>query len=368
MSRAHNFGAGPAQLPLPVLEKAQSELLDFKASGMSIMEMSHRSKTYDEVHQAAIDNVRRLMNVPEDYEVLFLPGGASQQFALIPLNLMLPGRTADYINTGSWAGKALKEAQICVKAAGEADGRRVNVPWDGADGNYSRMPNADELQLTPDAAYLHICSNETIQGILFIYCLCTDAPIIADMSSEIMSRVINVADFGMIYAGAQKNLGPSGLALAIIRRDLLDRCPETVNVYLRYRTHAKEASLYNTPNTWAIYLLRLVTDWLIEQGGITAMEERNERKAALLYDAIDSSDFWRGHAQKPYRSTMNVSWRLPCEELEAQFVKEATAAGLIGLKGLRTNGDMRAIIYNACPVESVQALVDFMKEFERRNG
>jgi phosphoserine aminotransferase len=364
MTRAHNFGAGPAALPLPVLEQARAEMTDFAGSGMSVMEMSHRSKEYDAVHQAALAGVRRLMNVPEDYEILLLQGGASMQFATIPLNLRAAGQSADFVASGSWASKAIKEAKV--------GGGGVNVVWDGKGENYTRMPSADEVKSTPGAAYLHICSNETIQGVRFAEWPQTadarTAPLIADMSSEIMSRSIDVARFGMIYAGAQKNLGPSGLALVIIRKDLIERCPESAPIFLRYKTHADEASLYNTPNTWAIYLLKLVTDWLDKQGGVAGMEKMNEAKAGLLYDRIDSSAFCTPHAKKAWRSTMNVTWRLPSEALEETFVKEAKAAGMIGLKGHRSVGGIRASIYNACPEASVRALVEFMKEFERKNG
>jgi phosphoserine aminotransferase len=360
MARIHNFGAGPAAIPLPVLEKAQSELIDFGGSGMSLMEMSHRSKVYDAVHQAAIAGVRKLMNVPEDYEILFIQGGASQQFALIPQNLRPAGQSADYVNTGSWAVKAIKEAKIA--------GGAVNVLWDGKADKYNRAPDAADIKGTPGAAYLHICSNETIEGIRFVEWPKSDAPLLADMSSEIMSRVVDVSKFGMIYAGAQKNLGPSGIALVIIRKDLVERCPDTVQIFSRYKTHAENQSLYNTPNTWGIYILKLVTDWLDAQGGIAAIEKVNEAKAKLLYDQIDSSGFCKPHAQKQWRSTMNVVWRLPSEELEEAFVKEAKKAGMDGLKGHRSVGGIRASIYNACPTDSVKALVEFMKEFEKKNG
>ena len=359
MARVHNFGAGPAALPLPVLEQAQAELLDFGGAGMSVMETSHRSKEYDAVHQAAEANVRTLMNISDDYSVLFLPGGASQQFAMIPLNLLPAGQSADYVNTGSWAKKAIGEAKLVGN---------VNVIWDGKAENYMRMPRPEELKGTPGAAYLHICTNETIEGARMNAFPSSDAPIIADMSSEIMSRVIDVNRFGMIYAGAQKNLGPSGLALAVIRKDLIERAPEQLSVFFKYKTHAENQSLYNTPNTWAIYILRLVGDWLIKQGGVAAIEKTNDAKAKLLYDLFDSSPFWTAPADKASRSTMNVVWRLPSEELENKLVKESTAAGMIGLKGHRSVGGLRASIYNACPTASVEALVAFLKEFEAKNG
>ncbi|MEN6626389.1 MAG: 3-phosphoserine/phosphohydroxythreonine transaminase [Candidatus Sumerlaeia bacterium] len=359
MARVYNFSAGPAALPTPVLEQAQADLLDYQGHGMSIMEMSHRGKVFDAVHRSAEANVRRLMNIGDDYDVLFLQGGASCQFAMVPLNLRAPGQAIDFINTGAWSAKAIKEARI---------GGPVNVVWDGKDGNYNRVPAESEYRLTPGTAYLHICTNETIGGVVFPEFPKSEAPLVADMSSEIMSRVIDVSRFGLIYAGAQKNLGPSGMAMVIVRKDLLERVPESVNLFFRYKTHAKESSLYNTPNTWAIYLLKLVTDWLIGLGGIEAMETINRRKAAKLYAALDSSDYWRVHPVRENRSIMNVPFRLPSEELEAKFVKESSEAGLAALKGHRSVGGIRASIYNACPEEAVDALVAFMKEFERKNG
>ncbi|MDR0361507.1 MAG: 3-phosphoserine/phosphohydroxythreonine transaminase [Planctomycetota bacterium] len=359
MARIFNFSAGPAVLPLPVLEQAQSEMLDYQGSGMSIMEMSHRGKTYDAVIKAAEANVRKLMNIPEDYSVLFLPGGASQQFAMIPLNFLRASGSADYVHTGSWAAKAIKEARIVGK---------VNVVWDGRNDDYLRAPKLPELALSPDASYVHICSNETIGGIRFPEFPKTPAPLIADMSSEIMSRVIDVDDFGMIYAGAQKNIGPSGLALVVLRKEQAERAPESLSLFFRYATHMKEPSLYNTPNTWAVYILKLVTEWMEKEGGVAAFERRNEAKAKLLYDELDASDFWKPCAEKGSRSIMNVTWRLASEDLEAKFVKEAQGAGMDGLKGHRSVGGIRASIYNAFPEAGVKALVAFMREFQRRNG
>lgn len=359
MARVYNFNAGPAALPLPVLEKAQAEMLDYAGTGMSVMEASHRSKDFQAIIDAAEANVRKLMGVPDDYAVLFLQGGASLQFATIPMNLCRPGRNADYVDTGSWASKAIKEGKV----AGVA-----NVVWTGKEENYMRAPSPDELELTAGAEYVHICSNETIGGIRFLTFPKTDSPLVADMSSEIMSRVIDVKQFGMIYAGAQKNLGPSGLALVIIRKDLMERAPETVPIFLRYSTHAEEGSLYNTPNTWGIYILKLVTEWVESLGGLEAMQRINERKARTLYDELDSSDFWKAPADRASRSIMNVVWRLPCEELEAQFEKEAKSAGLVGLKGHRSVGGLRASIYNAVGQDAVDALVSFMREFQRKNG
>ncbi|HEY3297706.1 MAG TPA: 3-phosphoserine/phosphohydroxythreonine transaminase, partial [Armatimonadota bacterium] len=323
----------------------------------SVMEMSHRSKDFEAIIQPAEANIRSLMGVPDNYAVLFLQGGASLQFAMMPMNLL--GGTADYVNTGAWAGKAIKEAKFIGN---------VNVAWDGKAENFSRAPKASELKLTPGADYVHICSNETIGGIRFAEFPKTESPLIADMSSEIMSRKVNVADFGMIYAGAQKNIGPSGLALVIIRKDLIEKCPDTVPTFLRYSTHAAEGSLYNTPNTWGIYMVKLVTDWVLSLGGISAIQKINEEKAGALYGLLDSSDFWGTVTDKGSRSIMNVVWRLPSEELEEKFISEAKKAGFIGLKGHRSVGGIRASIYNAVPTESVDALISFMKAFEKNNG
>ena len=359
MARVHVFNAGPAALPLPVLEKARAEMVEYGGSGMSVMELSHRSKDFQGIIDAAEANVRKLMGVSDDYAVMFLQGGASLQFVMIPMNLRASGKTADYIDTGNWASTALKEAQV----TGE-----INVAWSGKGENYMRVPRTGELKLTPGAEYLHLCSNETIGGIRFPEFPKTDAPLVADMSSEIMSRAVNVSDFGMIYAGAQKNIGPSGLALVIIRKDLIERCPETVNVFLRYSTHSDASSLYNTPNTWGIYILKLVTEHVESVGGLAGMQKINEKKAGTLYDLLDSSDFWRAPADRESRSIMNVVWRLPNEELEAKFVAEAKDAGMVGLKGHRSVGGLRASIYNAVTQDSVDALIAFMKQFEAKNG
>ncbi|MCE5323155.1 3-phosphoserine/phosphohydroxythreonine transaminase [bacterium] len=360
MARVYNFNAGPAALPLPVLEKAQSELLDIASSGMSVMEMSHRSKEFKEIIEAAEAGVRKLMGVSDDYAVLFLQGGASLQFAMIPMNLRAPGKSADYIDTGSWASKAIKEAKV-------GDGA-CSVVWSGKEESYMRAPKPEELKFSSGAEYVHICSNETIGGIRYPVFPKTEAPLIADMSSEIMSRAIDVNQFGMIYAGAQKNIGPSGLALVIIRRDLIERTPDSVPIFLRYKTHAEGGSLYNTPNTWGIYIVKLITDWVASIGGIAALQKINEQKAAKLYTLLDSSNFWTAPADKASRSIMNVVWRLPSEELEEKFVGEAKKAGMIGLKGHRSVGGIRASIYNAVPMEAVDALVSFMKDFESANG
>lgn len=359
MARVYNFNAGPAALPLSVLEKAQSEMLDFGGTGMSIMELSHRSKDFAAVIDATEANIRSLMGISDDYHVLFLQGGASLQFAMIPMNLRRDGASADYVNTGSWASKAIKEAKLNGNA---------NVIWDGKSENFMRAPKPSELKFSPDAEYVHVCSNETIGGIRFPEFPVTDAPLIADMSSEIMSRVVDVNKFGMIYAGAQKNIGPSGLALIIVRKDLIERCPANVPTFLKYTTHAAEGSMYNTPNTWGIYMVKLITDWMISLGGIQAIQKTNEEKAGLLYSALDSSSYWNAVADKESRSIMNVVWRLPSEELETKFVSDAKKAGFIGLKGHRSVGGIRASIYNAVPKEAVEALVAFMSDFEKQNG
>ncbi len=359
MVRVHNFNAGPAAMPLSVLQKAQLEMLDIAGSGMSVMEMSHRSKEFQAIIDAAEAGVRRLLGVPENYNVLFLQGGASLQFAMVPMNLRRPGKSADYVDTGSWASKAIKEAKI---------GGATNVAWSGKADNYTRIPKADELKLAPGAEYLHICTNETIGGIRWAQFPKASVPIVADMSSEILSRTVDVSQFGMIYAGAQKNLGPSGLAVVIIRKDLVERTPETVPIFLRYSTHVADGSMFNTPNTWAIYLLKLTCEWAESQGGVKAIQKINEKKAGVLYSILDSSDFWRSPVEKENRSIMNVVWRLPNEALEEKFISEAKKSGFIGLKGHRSVGGIRASIYNAVPTESVDALAAFMKEFEKKNG
>ncbi|HYG11541.1 MAG TPA: 3-phosphoserine/phosphohydroxythreonine transaminase [Pyrinomonadaceae bacterium] len=358
--RIYNFSAGPAVLPLPVLEEAQRDMLALPGVGMSVMEISHRSKTFDEIIGGAEQGLRELMGIPENYKVLFLQGGASLQFSMLPMNLLPAGQTADYIITGSWGKKALKEA----KRAGA-----INVAANMEDSRYSRTPEPHELKLSPNAAYVHLTSNETIEGVEWKSLPDVgDAPLVSDASSNILSRVEPVEKYALIYAGAQKNMGPSGLTVVIIREDLLARAPDGLHTMLNYRTHVENNSLYNTPNTWGIYILNLVCKWLKGKGGLAGMQRDNEAKAKLLYDAIDAGDFYRGHAAPESRSLMNVTFRLPSEDLEKQFVKEATAARLDGLKGHRSVGGLRASIYNAFPREGVEALVEFMKEFERKNG
>jgi len=363
MMRIHNFNAGPAALPLQVIEQAQAELPSLGGIGMSVMELSHRSKEFQAIVDSAEAGLRRLMLIPEDYDILFLQGGASHQFAMLPMNLRRPGKSADYVDTGSWANKALKEAQL----TGE-----INIAWSGKAEKYARMPGQDELKLRPDAEYVHICSNETIDGIRWKKFPKVEPPLIADMSSDILSREIDIRQFDMVYAGAQKNLGPSGLAIVIIKKGLADRAPENTPIFFRYKTHIKDGSLYNTPNTWAIYLLDLICKWLQARGGAAEMEKINEQKAAVLYEVIDSSDFWHSPVQVESRSIMNIIWRMGnpmgSEEIEERFVSEAKKAGMVGLKGHRSVGGIRASIYNAVTLESVQALAAFMKEFEKKNG
>jgi len=358
--RIFNFSAGPAVLPVPVLEEAQRDMLSLPGVGMSVMEISHRSKTFDEIIVRAESGLRELMGIPSNYHILFLQGGASLQFSMVPMNF-LPGEgSADYVLTGSWGKKALKEAK---KVGG------VNVAATMADGGFTRVPSRDELSLNPHAAYVHITSNETIEGVQWKRePNVGDVPLVSDASSDILSRAVDINKYAIIYAGAQKNMGPSGVTLVILRDDLLQRIPENLPAMLDYRIHVENKSLYNTPNTWGIYILSLVCKWLQEKGGLGGMERENEQKAQLIYDAIDATDFYRGHADVDCRSTMNVTFRLPAEELEKKFVAEATAQGLDGLKGHRSVGGIRASIYNAFPREGCEALVSFMKDFERRNG
>jgi phosphoserine aminotransferase len=356
--RAYNFSAGPAILPEEVLKEAAAELVDYQGTGMSIMEMSHRGKEYSAVHDECIANIKELLNIPEGYSVLFMTGGASSQFALIPMNLLGADQTADYTNSGSWAAKAIEEGKLLGT---------VNVAADCGKEIPTRVPGIDELQLTDGAAYLHITSNETISGAQWKEFPEHDC-LIADMSSDILSKPLDVSKFGLIYAGAQKNLGPAGITLVIIKDELAERCPDTVPTIMRYKTHIENNSLYNTVPTFPVYMLCLVTRWLKANGGLEGMQKINEAKAGKLYDAIDASDFYKGTAVKACRSDMNVTWRLPTEELEVQFIAEAAKQNLKTLKGHRSVGGIRASIYNAFPAEGVDALISFMKEFEAEHG
>ena len=360
IERIYNFSAGPAVLPLSVLEEAQRDLLALPGVGMSILEISHRSKQFDEIILGAEADLRKLAGIPDNYKVLFLHGGASLQFSMIPMNILPAGGKADYVVTGSWSKKAVKEAQRIGQ---------VNIAATTEAQNFTRVPRQEELKLDPEAAYVHITTNETIHGVEWKYDPeVGDVPMVADSSSDIFSRPIDVQKYALIYAGAQKNLAPAGTTLVIIREDLLARIPAGLHTMLDYNTHVKDRSLYNTPTVFSIYVMRLVLKWLIDQGGLEGMGRRNEEKAAVLYDAIDSTDFYRAHAEPGSRSLMNVTFRLPSEELEKQFIGEATKAGLDGLKGHRSVGGIRASLYNAFPREGVEALVSFMKEFERAHG
>ncbi len=360
-NRIFNFNAGPAALPVEVLIEAQSELLNYKETGMSIMEISHRSKPYEAINAEAESNMKELLGLGDDYRVLFLQGGASTQFAMIPMNFLPEGRTADYILTGAWSEKALKEAKLFGN---------THVAATTADGNYKRVPSMEEIKLSENPAYVHITSNNTIFGTQWDELPSFgDIPLIADMSSDILNKPFNAKNFTLIYAGAQKNLGPSGVTVVIIRKDWLENNPKAIPTMMRYETHAKNDSMYNTPPVFSVYMLNLVLRWLKGQGGLAGIHKRNVEKATLIYDTIDQSNgFYKGHADADSRSLMNVTFRLPSEELEKTFAKEAEAAGLIGLKGHRSVGGMRASMYNAMTVEGCQALKNFMLEFQRKNG
>lgn len=359
MPTIYNFSAGPAIMPKDVLRQAQAELLDYAGSGMSVMEMSHRGDEYIAIQAEAEKNLRDLLGIPDNYHVLFLQGGATTEFALVPMNLLHPGQSADYTLSGAWAKKAIDEAKSFGK---------VNIIADTNAARPCRVPTPAELKETPGAAYLHITSNETISGAQWKAFPKTTAPLIADMSSDICSRVLDVNQFGVIYAGAQKNLGPSGVTLVVIRKDLSEGARKDIPSIFRYQTHAEAESMLNTPPCYSIYLLMLVTRWLKKHGGVAAMQKVNETKAAKLYAAIDATDFYRGAADPAHRSTMNVTFNLPSEDLEKKFAKEADAAGLKQLKGHRSVGGLRASIYNAFPPQGVDALIAFMKDFEKKNG
>jgi phosphoserine aminotransferase len=355
--RVFNFAAGPSTLPLDVLKQAQSEFLDYQNSGMSISEMSHRSKTFMAVNDEANALLRELMSIPSDYSVLFVQGGASQQFASVPLNLMT-SKKADYIVTGNFAGKAQQEAQKYGNA---------KIVASSKDKNFTYIPDVDSIEFSSDADYVHITSNNTIFGTRYTKFPKTKAPLVADMSSNILSEEINVSDFGLIYAGAQKNIAPAGVTIVIVKNDLLGKQLDICPTMLNYQIQAKNDSLYNTPPCFPIYISMLVFRWLKNLGGVKAIQEINEYKAGLLYDFIDNSSLYKNFVNKKDRSIMNVPFVTGSEELDAKFIKEATANGLVSLKGHRLVGGMRASIYNAMPVEGVKALIEFMKKFELEN-
>lgn len=351
--RAFNFSAGPAMLPEAVMRKAQAEFLDWNNTGMSVMEVSHRSKEFMALAHAMEANLRSIMQIPDNYKVLFTHGGASLQFAAIPMNLTASGDTVDYINTGVWSAKAIKEASRYVNVNVVSESEIAIQPF-------------SEMKFSPDAKYVHLCQNETITGVEYQTLPLTDKPIIADFSSTILSRPINVSDYGVIYAGAQKNIGPAGLAIVIVREDLIGNARSDTPTLMNWQTYNDNESMFNTPSTYAWYLASLVFEWIKEQGGVEKMAIRNERKARKLYDLIDASDFYYNEVETNARSWMNVTFKLKNTELDAAFLEESKAAGLLSLKGHKVYGGMRASIYNAMPEEGVDALVDFMKSFEKK--
>ena len=360
MSRVFNFSAGPAMVPTDVLLKAQQEMLDWNGTGTSVMEMSHRGKDYMSIAAQAEADLREILSVPDNYKVLFLQGGASAQFALLPMNFRAEGQSADYIVTGAWSKKAVAEAKRLGK---------VNIAATSEDSNFTEAPVAESLQLDPNAAYVHYVPNETIGGVEFPYIPETgDVPLIGDFSSTILSRPLDISRFGVVYAGAQKNIGPAGLTLVIIREDLLERCPENIPAVFNYKTHADNDSMYNTPPTYSWYMAGLVFEWIKQQGGLSIMAKTNQRKAEKLYKAIDDSPFYANPVAITSRSWMNVPFTLADASLDAAFLEQATARGLVTLKGHRSVGGMRASIYNAMPEEGVDSLVEFMAEFEKANS
>jgi phosphoserine aminotransferase len=358
--RIHNFNAGPAALPLPVLEEIQREMVDFKGSGMSLLEVSHRSKWFDDVINDAVERTKRLLGLGDDYKVLFIQGGASLQFCMIPMNLAVEEKPVDYIDTGTWSTKAIKEAEI--------QGKDVRVIASSEDKGYSYIP--ENFKVDSDAQYLHITSNNTIKGTQWAkFPEAGKVPLVCDMSSDIMSRPFNVKPFGLIYAGAQKNIGPSGTALVIVRNDMLERTPESLPTMMKYTTFAGKNSMFNTPACFVIYTISLVLKWLEETvGGLEMIGQMNKEKASVLYDFLDGSDFYKGTAERESRSLMNVTFRLPDEDLEKRFVEAALNEGMGGLKGHRSVGGCRASIYNATGIDAIQDLVSFMTEFERKEG
>jgi len=361
MNRIFNFSAGPCTLPLPALEEAQAEFVDYQGAGMSLIEMSHRGKQYDAVHTEALDLIKRLYGLPDNYKVLFLGGGATLQFSMIPMNLMGQGGTCDFTLTGAWAKKAYADA----KKIGD-----VNLLFDGSPDSFMKLPDPAALKVRPESSYLHLTSNETIGGVQWKSFPTTgDVPLVCDMSSDFVSRRVPVENFGLIYAGAQKNAGPAGVAVVIIREDLLERCPDSLTAYLSYATHAPKDSMYNTPPVFPIYMMMKTLEWLEGLGGLPAAEKLADERSSLIYGAIAAdSGFFTCPVDEGCRSKMNVVFRLPSEDLEKQFVAEAMAEGMSGLKGHRSVGGCRASVYNAMPVEGAKKLAEFMHEFARKNG
>ncbi|MBU0968080.1 MAG: 3-phosphoserine/phosphohydroxythreonine transaminase [Proteobacteria bacterium] len=354
--RIYNFSPGPATLPVEVLQQAARDIVNYNDKGIGLIEMSHRSKDFMSITAEAEDLIRELLNIPQNYKVLFLQGGASTQFAMVPMNLLGPGKKGAYLNTGTWAKKAIKEAKIIASA---------QVAYSSEESKFDHVPSDGEYTVDADTEYLYFVSNNTIYGTQFQTMPKSEKMLVCDMSSDIMSRPFDITPFGLVFAGAQKNIGPAGATLVIVRDDLLDRVPETVPTMFRYKTHAEKGSMFNTPPCFAIYTIGLVCKWLKKIGGVSAIEKINREKAAILYEAIDNTDFYRGHAKKDSRSLMNVTFNLPTPELEAKFIKEGTKRGLDGLKGHRSIGGIRASIYNAFPKQGVIDLVAFMKEFEK---
>jgi len=358
-NRVYNFNAGPAALPVSVLKEVREDLLSYKGEGLSVMEMSHRSKTFDSIIKEGEQLARDVFGIPNGYKVIFMQGGASFQFAAVPLNLLVDQGSADYINTGSWSKKAIQEA--------EKLGKNINVIGSSEDQNFNYIPKS--YAINPQAEYVHITSNNTIFGTQWsAYPESGNVPLISDMSSDIGCRPIDISKFGLIYAGAQKNMGPSGVTIVIIREDLLEKSPSNIPTMASYKTIGGKDSLYNTPPTFGIYINMLVLKWIKENGGLESIGKINQEKADLIYNILDSSDFYKGTVEVDSRSIMNVTYRLPSEDLEKEFVEKAIAEGMIGLKGHRSVGGIRASIYNAVPIEAVRALTDFMNEFERNHG
>jgi len=358
MNRKLNFYAGPAVMPEEVLKELQAELADYQNNGYSLIEASHRGAVYDGVHNETVELFRELMNIPDNYSVLFLGGGATLQFSMVPMNLLTQGKTAEYVKSGAWAGKAIKDAEKVGK---------VHVLYDGADNSYTSLPAAQDVHPSEDSAYVHLTSNETIGGLQWKEWPSTGkVPLVADMSSDILSRPVPVEKFGLIYAGAQKNLGPAGTTVVILRNDLWENAPDNLTAYLSYKTHAEKNSLYNTPPVFSIWAINLVLRWVKKMGGAEAMAERAQEKSGLLYRVIDESKgFYNCPVDKKYRSTMNVVFRLRDEKLEAEFLKKSAELGMLGLKGHRSVGGCRASIYNSLPLKAVESLAEFMKSFAK---
>ncbi len=357
--RVYNFSPGPATLPVEVLETAAKDIVNYKNSGIGLIELSHRSKEFMAVAEETEKLIRELLQVPDNYKVLFLQGGASSQFYMIPMNLLGGSKKATYLNTGTWSKKAIKEAKLMAD---------IDVAFSSEESSFNRVPKDDEYSVAADSEYLYFVSNNTIYGTQFKDFPQKECMLVADMSSDIMSRPVEVDRFGIIFAGAQKNMGPAGVTIVIIREDLLDKAPDNLPTMLRYKTHADKGSMFNTPPCFGIYCVGEVMKWLKNRGGVSEIEKINRQKAALLYQAIDNTDFYRGHAEKESRSLMNISFNLPTPELEAQFISEATELGLNGLKGHRSIGGCRASIYNAFPMAGVEKLVSFMTDFEKKHS